>query len=187
MDPEPGPRSPEAGSGGHVWYRGFGWWKGRRGFPWLGLFLVALGAALMIEQADARIDTSHSVALFAGFVFWAAFAVGWSGWAGLPAAALTGWGLTRVLQDLGYIPGSGWTALMVGAAFLAVYLIGLVRHAGRHGWALWVGLGLVVLGAAQIALREIPGLPPLDAYVLPAILILIGAFLVVRAFRPRSG
>ncbi len=187
MDPEPGPRGSEAGSGGYVWYRGMGRWEGRRGFPWFGLFLVALGAALVIEQADARIDTWHSLALFAGLVLWAAFAAGWSGWAGLPAAALTGWGLTRVLQDLGYIPGSGWIALLVGAAFLAVYLIGLARHAGRYGWALWVGLGLVVLGAAQIALREIPGLPPFDVYVLPVILILSGAYLVVRALRPRTG
>ena len=187
MDLDPGPRSPEAGADGHVWYRGYGWWDGHRGFPWLGLLLVALGAALVIEEVDARIDASHSLALFAGLVFSAAFALGWSGWAGLPAALLTGWGLTRVLQDLGYIAGSGWTALLVGAAFLAVYLIALTRHAGRHGWALWVGLALVLLGAAQIALREIPGLPPLDAYVLPAILIVLGAFLVIRALRPRTG
>lgn len=187
MDPEPGPHSPEAGGGGHVWYRGYGWWEGHRGFPWLGLLLVALGAALVIEEIEGRIDTSHSLALLAGVVFSASFALGRSGWAGLPAALLTGWGLTRVLQDLGYIAGSGWTALLVGAAFLAVYLIGLARHGGRHGWALWLGLALVTLGAAQIAVREIPGLPPLDAYVLPVTLIVIGMFLVLRARRLRTG
>jgi len=187
MDQEAGPRSPEAGAGGHVWYRGHGWWEGRRGFPWLGLLLVALGAALGVEEFDARIDTSHSLALFAGLVFSAAFALGWSSWSGLPAALLTGWGLARVLQDLGYIAGTGWTALLVGAAFLAVYLIALTRHGGRHGWALWLGLALVALGATQIALREIPGLPPLDAFVLPAILIVLGAYLVVRALRSRTG
>jgi hypothetical protein len=36
-----------------------------------------------------------------------------------------------------------------------------------------------------VALREITLLTQLDAYVLPAILIVIGAFLVVRAIRPR--
>jgi hypothetical protein len=185
METDPGQGGREQREGGHMSYRGFGWWDGRRGFPWLGLFLVALGAALVVSQAALGVSTGHALALFGGLVFWVAFAFGWAAWAGLPAALLTGWGLARVLQDLGYISGSGWTALLLGAGFLAVYLIALARHGGRQGWALWIGLALVVLGAAQVALREIPGLPPLDAYVVPAILIVIGAFLVVRAIRPR--
>jgi hypothetical protein len=185
MQSDEGQSGREQQESGHVSYRGFGWWEERRGFPWLGLFLVALGAALVVAQAGAGVSTGHALALFGGLVFWVAFALGWAAWAGLPAALLTGWGLARVLQDLGYISGSGWTALLLGAGFLAVYLIALARHGGRQGWALWIGLALVLLGAAQVTLREIPGLPPLDAYVIPAILIVIGAFLVVRAIRPR--
>jgi hypothetical protein len=185
MEADGGQGTRAQGEGGHVSYRGFGWWDGRRGFPWLGLFLVALGAALVVAQGGLGVSTSHALALFVGLVFWLAFAFGWAAWAGLPAALLTGWGLARVLQDLGYISGSGWTGLLLGAGFLGVYLVALARHGGRQGWALWIGLALVLLGAAQVALREIPGLPPLDAYVLPAILIVIGAFLVVRAIRPR--
>jgi len=173
-----------AGQGGRVWYRGFGWWCGRP-FPWLGLFLVALGAALVVGEAGVGVTTIHALALFGGLVFWAAFIFALAGWAGLPAALLSGWGLAGVLQDLGYVSGSGWTALLLGAGFLAVYLVGLARHGGRQGWTLWIGLGLVLLGAAEVAVREIPGLPPLDAYVLPAIFIVIGAFLILRAVRPR--
>lgn len=170
----------------HVWYRGYGWWEGRRRFPWLGGFLVAIGAALVVGQADIGISTGHALALFGGLVFWAAFVSDRGGWVGVPAALLSGWGLAGVLIDLGYITGSGWTALLPGAAFLVVYLLGLGRHAGRHGWALWVGLILVALGALQVAFREIPGSPPLDAYLVPVILIVIGAFLVARGVRPRA-
>lgn len=185
MAEEPASDRPSERETGHLWYRGYEWWGDRRGFPWLGLLLVALGAGLVVGQADVGVRAVHALALFAGLVFWAAFAFGWAGWSGLFAAILSGWGLARVLEDLGYIAGSGWTALLVGAAFLAVYLVGLSRQAGRHGWALWIGVALVVLGAAQIALREIPGMPPLDAYVVPVILIIVGAWLVFRAVRTR--
>jgi hypothetical protein len=177
-------RRNDDGDRGRLVYRGFGWWDGPRRFPWLGLFLVALGAALVLDQTGSGVSTGHALALFVGLVFWVAFFAG-AGWAGLPAALLAGWGLARVLGDLGYVSGDGWTALLIGAGFLAVYLVGLARHGGRHGWALWIGLVLVLFGAAQVALREIPGVPPLDAYVLPALLIVLGAFLVVRAVRPR--
>jgi hypothetical protein len=180
----PADQGHDARTDAHVWQRGYAWSTGRGGFPWLGLLLVALGAALVVEQGGTGVSTGHALALFVGLVFWLAFLVG-AGWSGLIAAVLTGWGLARVLGDLGYVSGDGWTALLIGAGFLAVYLVGLARAGGRHGWALWVGLALVLLGAVQVAVHELPGLPPLDAYVVPGILIVIGAFLVFRAVRPR--
>jgi hypothetical protein len=125
--------------------------------------------------------------VFAGLVFWAAFLFWWAGgWAGLPAAVLTGWGLAFLLQDLGYISGTGWSALLIGAGLLAVYLTGLARR-GRHAWSLWAGLIFVAVGAAEVGAREIPGLPPLDELVVPVVLIGIGAFFVLRALtRPRE-
>lgn len=181
--PEAQSQPVDAPEGAHLRYRGYWWWGQRRGFPWLGLFLIALGAALVVEQADVGVTTGHSLALFAGLVFWAAFVFSWAGWAGVPAAVLTGWGLARSLQDLGYVGGDGWVALLIGAGFLAVYLGGLARRALWHGWTLWVGLALVLLGAAQIALREVPGFPRLDAYVVPLLLVVVGAILVLRALR----
>ena len=166
--------------GPHVRYGTWGW-GGRHGFPWLGGLLIAVGIGLVVAQADPRIDEGHGVAFFAGLVFWAAFLFWWAGgWAGLPAALLTGWGLAGALRDLGYVSGGGWTALLIGAGFLAMYLTGLARR-GRHAWALWVGLIFVGIGALQVAAREIPGLPPLDALVVPVLLIGVGVLLVLRA------
>lgn len=164
----------------HLRY-GTWWWGGRPGFPWLGALLVAVGVGLLVAQAEPRIDEGHAAALIGGLVFWAAFLFWWAGgWSALLAALLTGWGLAGVLRDLGYLAGSGWTALLIGAGFLAVYLTGLARR-GRHAWALWVGLVFVAVGGLQVAAREIPGLPPLDAVVVPVLLIAVGVLLVVRA------
>jgi hypothetical protein len=181
-----GPAQPiGVSSEGHFTYRGTGWWGGRRGFPWLGALLIAFGAALVVEETGVGITTGDALALFAGLVFAAAFLLSGSGATGVLAAVLTGWGLTRTLGDLGYVSGDGWTALLIGAGFLAMYLVGLARQ-GRHGWTLWIGLALVLLGAAQVALREVPGFPHLDAYVVPVLLIVVGALLIGRAVRPRA-
>lgn len=187
-DTTPQGTRPEAPAGGsaHVWYRGYGWWEGRRRFPWFGLFLVALGVALAVDQADLGITTAHLLPLLAGLVFGSAFLLGFGGGAGVAAAVLLGWGAARTLEDLGMVSGAGWAPLLVGAGFLAVYLVGLAREAGRHGWALWVGLVLVAVGAAQIGVREIPGAPPLDELVVPLILVGFGVLLIVRAMSRRG-
>lgn len=184
MDAQEAPRVVEAHDDEHLRYRGgWWWWSGRREFPWLGAFLIAVGAALVVDQAAPDVNTARVIATFVGLVFWAAFLFSGMGWAGVVAAIVGGWGLSGVLQDLGYVAGGGWTPLLIGAGFLVVYLAGLGFRAGRHGWTLWVGLALVVLGAVEIGVRQIPGIPPLDSLVVPVILIAIGAFLVIRAVR----
>jgi hypothetical protein len=162
---------------------GYGWRQRGARFPWFGLLLVALGVALAVDQAELGIAWAHSLALLVGLAAWVAFLVGWGGWAGLGAVVLTGWGAARVAQDVGLVSGSGWAPLLIGAGFLALYLVGLARQAGRYGWAVWVGLILVVVGGAQVAAREIPGVPPLDELVVPLILVGLGAFLIVRGMR----
>jgi len=187
MDPQAGGVGgrPESGGDAHVRYRGGGWWwwAGRRDFPWLGGFLIALGAALVVAQAAPQVSDIRLFAGFLGLVFWAAFFFAAVGWAGIAAAIVGGWGLSGVLQDLGYVSGGGWTPLLIGAGFLVVYLAELAMRGGRLAWTLWIGLALVVLGAVEIGVRQIPGLPPLDQLVVPVILIAIGAFLVLRAVR----
>ena len=168
----------------HVRYRGgWWWWAGRRDFPWLGAFLIALGAALAVAQAVPELSTGRLLGAFLGLALWAAFFVAGMGWAGIAAAIVGGWGLSGILQELGYVSGGGWTPLLIGAGFLVVYLAELATRGGRLAWTLWIGLALVVLGAFEIGVRQIPGLPPLDALVVPVILIAIGAFLVIRAVR----
>lgn len=169
----------------HLRYRGGGWWwwSGQRRFPWLGAFLIAVGAALAVAQVAPEVSDSRLLAAFIALVFWAAFFSAGMGWAGIAAAIIGGWGLSGILQDLGYVSGGGWTPLLIGAGFLVVYLAELAMRGGRLAWTLWIGLALVILGAGEIALRQIPGFPPLDALFVPVLLIAIGAFLVLRAIR----
>jgi hypothetical protein len=168
----------------HLRYRGgWWWWVGRRDFPWFGAFLIAIGAALVVAQAAPEVSDARLVAAFVGLAFWAAFFLAGIGWAGIAAAIVGGWGLSGILQDLGYVSGGGWTPLLIGAGFLVVYLAELAMRGGRAAWTLWIGLALVLLGAVEIGLRRIPGLPPLDSLVVPVILIAVGAFLVLRAIR----
>lgn len=170
----------------HLRYRGgWWWWAGRRDFPWLGAFLIVLGAALGVAQAVPELDTGRLLGAFAGLAFWAAFFAAGMGWAGIAAAIAGGWGLSGILQDLGYVSGSGWTPLLIGAGFLVVYLAELAMRGGRLAWTLWIGLALVAFGALEIGVRQIPGLPSLDALAVPVLLIVVGAFLVLRAVRRR--
>jgi hypothetical protein len=84
----------------------------------------------------------------------------------------------RLGGELGYLEGDGWSALLVGIALLAVWVIGMLWGAPRS-WALWVGAILALIGLAQVSDR-IAGLPELG-WLWPAAIIAIGAALLVRA------
>jgi len=181
--------SGQGGSAGggspRVEYRGWYWsWDGgRERLPWLGIFLVALGGALLVGQFTTPL--SASTLLFDALA--AAFLVTWlvNGARGamLPALFFLGLGLAGTLSDAGAISGSGWGTLFVGIALLAAWLIGR-WWGGRHGWALWVGLLFVVVGAIQVA-GQIPGFPDLGQ-LWPLLIVALGVWIIWRAYqRPR--
>ena len=171
--------------GGRVEYRGWYWsWDGgRERLPWVGIFLVALGGALLIGQFTTPL--SASTLLFDALA--AAFLVTWfvNGARGamIPALFFVALGAAGTLSDLGYISGSGWGTFFVGLGLLLGWLIGR-WWGGRYGWALWVGLFFAILGGVQVAGR-IPGFPDLGQ-LWPLLLVALGLWIIWRAYvRPR--
>jgi hypothetical protein len=190
-DPDPGGPVTRLGpdSGGRlpnepaVTYREWSWTSdpasSRRGLPFIGVFLVAFGLLLVLEQSVPGTSAWTWIPLAAGA---AAIVVGISRRSrslielGVVLGAI---GLPSVLSAAGLISGPGWGTFFLGAALIG---IGLVRAArgGGIGWLVWVGGGLALFGLARI------GIPTLGGWLLPLAIIVLGALLVGRALvRPR--
>lgn len=105
--------------------------------------------------------------------------------AGLPVLGL---GAGLVLGDVatGALPKNAWTLLGLGAGFLAV--VPLARMAGVRGHWWTAAIGAVLAGAGVLrAVRDVELITPRVEVALrtwwPAALVLVGAWLVVRAAR----
>ena len=162
----------------------WGWSGGGRPFSWLGVLLVLVGAALLVQQFQPAIGFTSLLLLALGLAFGAAWLIGGARWALVPGAVLLALAFARLGGELGYLEGDGWSALLVGVALLAVWVIGMIWGAPRS-WALWVGAILALIGLAQVSDR-IAGLPELG-WLWPAAIIAIGAALLVRARLRVSG
>lgn len=169
------PRRREADSNAPGWGQ-WGWTTdSARRFPFLGVVLVLLGAALFVQQLDARISFTGLVLLALGLAAAGAWLIGRSRWAMLPALALLALAGGRLGSDLGILVGNGWTTLLLGVALLLAWMIG--RTYGRApGWALWIGALLALIGLLQVADR-ITGIPELG-YLWPVVLVAVGLFLM---------
>jgi hypothetical protein len=154
-------------------------WTDRRRIPWLGIFLVMLGAALLIQQLDPRISFGSLLLLALGLAFGAAWLVGRSRWAALPGLILLALAGARLGSELRLLVGDGWTPLLLGAALLIAWGIGRLQGARRE-WALWIGLLLALVGLAQIS-DQLPDL--LDVGPLWALVILVAGILLILGRR----
>jgi hypothetical protein len=192
IEPGQGPPTTGAGSGGaggapagRVEYRGWYWsWDGgRERLPWLGIFLVALGGALLIGQFTTPLSASSLLFDAIGVAFLVTWLVNGARGAMIPALFFLALGAAGTLSDLGTISGAGWGTFLVGLALLVGWLIGR-WWGGRYGWALWVGLFFAVVGGVQVAGR-IPGFPDLGQ-LWPLLLVALGLWVIWRAYaRPR--
>ena len=151
------------------------WTSGRRGFSWLGILLVVLGVALLVQQLLPGVTFTSLLLAALAVAFGAAWLIG--GWKGatLPTLALGAWAGARILAELGYLTGDGWSALFVGLALIAAWAIGQLQQV-RRAWALWVGLALVVFGGA--ALTDV--LPGGWGVLWPLVLVGLGVYLLAR-------
>ncbi len=180
VETEPGWRSRQARAVGAEpewadWRRSAG---GGRSFPLLGIFLVLIGVALVIQQFQPAISLTSLVVLALGVAFGAVWLLGGVRGAFVPAAFLLALALARLVVELRLVNGEGWTALFLGFGLLAIWGVGRWQRAKR-GWALWLGVILVLIGLAQISLRA-AGFRELGL-IWPALIIVIGGTLLVRS------
>jgi len=147
---------------------------------WLGIGLLVVGGYLVLSWVVPGVSLIGSLALLlAGVVLLYLHLVrGAPPWALYAGAALAGMGAMRILGAL--LPGDwhGTSAIGVGVAFLA---IGFLRHsqAGGYGWQGLVGVAAIVVGLVQMVLGWLPGSPGLSDLLSPAVLLVLGALLVL--------
>lgn len=150
-------------------------------FPWPGVFIVLLGAGLLVRQLDGRLSLTAVVLLALGLTFVAYWLVRRSTRPLVPALLLLSLAAGRLFADLGIVDGDGPTALLLGAALLVVWAAGW-RRGRRQGWALWLGGILLLVGAAQTS-SGVPGLPDVSG-LWPLVVVGVGILLIVASSRP---
>jgi hypothetical protein len=150
----------------------------RPGLPWVGIFLVAFGALLLLERALPDYRRLGDVAVLSAGV---ASLVVWilrRGTIALYAGAfLTALALPGTIEALGQPLGPGWGTLFFGLAFLLIAAIRM-SQGGGVGWQALYGGILVLIGGSEVIKPDIANLA------WPLILVAIGLVLLVRGGRP---
>jgi hypothetical protein len=139
----------------------------------LGLFLVVIGAALLVATVTG--SGGELIVAFIGLAFLAGYASTRAYGLLIPGAILTGLGLGIVAESLG-APGEV-VVLGLGLGFLVIPVVDLSVAPARAGWwwPLLPGGILTAIGAA-----ELTGVQDAGRYAVPVVLIVIGLALLVR-------
>jgi hypothetical protein len=172
LGPDSGGRKP-----GEPAVRVYSWdWnpaEGRRtGPPWIGIFLLVFGGLLLIEQLVPGARSLGSLAVLAvGIAFLAKWAMDRGTGSLYAGAIITALAAPGVLNAIG-VKANGLGTFCLGLAFLA---IAGVRFAsgGGWGWQLWFGGLLALVGGVNMST------PGAGSLVVPAVLVVLGALLVV--------
>jgi hypothetical protein len=181
-DREPQPMDntiPPQPGGVHV----YGWQWGREEdrrpqVPWIGLFIVIVGALLLVEKlASQYLVASNLVVLAAGLTFLIVWLLRRGTFSLYAGAFLTASAVPGLVEGLGYLPGPGFGTLCYGVALLFVAIVRATRGGGV-GWQALIGILLIALGGSQMAI------PTAADLVLPVLLIVLGLILLTR---DRSG
>ena len=149
----------------------------RPSIPLLGIFLVALGALLLIEQIAPGAATLGfgGIVLALGIALLISWARG--GWGLYPGIILIALSLPGVLIELQVLPPrDGSSTLLLGAGLLLVAGVRL-RDGRGVGWQGLVGAVLVLFGLASILAWTSGSL------LLPALLIAFGLLVILGAGR----
>jgi hypothetical protein len=156
-------------------------WSPRRRIPVLGIALLVLGLALLLDQLTPITLSAILLGTLAG-LFLAAWIVWRARWAVTPAIVLVALFVPDLLGDLGVLPGDGWTSIALALAFGLVWLIG--RSEGRRRrWPIVLTAVFGIIGVTQLS-DQIPWLPDLDVF-WPLVFITVGLVIVLDA-RTRS-
>lgn len=154
--------------------------RGRARLPWFGIFLVVFGALLLLRALFPSLETAGSLLfLAAGVAFLVSWLVNRTVAALYLGSIITALAAPGLLEAAGVVEGSGVGTLCLGVAFL---FIALVRASSGAGWGWQAGLGaiLAIIGGSSLVL------PTFSSLVWPALLITLGAILLVRASSRRG-
>jgi len=150
------------------------WWAAFPGFTFLGM-----AASSILPQSMESLD---GLLFFAGIslaFWWVYFTDTARWWAIIPAGVLLTLGVVSALDNISAFDTGGIFFLGLGLTFVLVAILPGGR--GNRSWGLIPGIILLLLGA-------IIGIPVLglSSYVMPAVLIILGGYLVLRFFRNQS-
>jgi hypothetical protein len=172
---------PESGRGD---VRVYGWSWGaederRAGIPWIGVFLVILGLLLLVERVVPQLGAASAAFFLAvGIVLLIRWAVERRGtWLYL-GSLVTALAAPEVIEAFTDVGGPGLGAVCFGIAFAFIALVRW-RSGGGLGWQAWLAAILVAWGGTRMAI------PDLGAFLLPALLVALGAILVLRGIDRR--
>ena len=154
-------------------------WSPRRHVPVLGITLLVLGLALLVDQLTPISLSAIFLGALTG-LFAAAWLVWHARWAVTPTILLTALFVPDLLGDLGVLRGDGWTSVALAIAFGAVWLIGRAQGRWRR-WPLILAVLFGLLGVTQLS-DQIPWLPDLDVF-WPLLFIAVGLVIVFDARR----
>ncbi len=139
----------------------------------LGLLLIGLGGILLLTVTT---DIGGEVVVGSvGLAFLIAYATNRAYGLLIPGGILTGLGAGLLLEHAGI--GGDVAALGLGAGFVAIAVVDRLVTPGRSAW--WWPLipgGVLLVSSAG----SVTGIPDLGRYLLPAVLIVIGAVLLLR-------
>jgi len=183
LGPDSGGRG-SAGPGGPGGTRIYRWEWGpddarRPGLPWIGTFLLVFGVLLLIQQAFPQLKAAGSLVVLAiGLAFLVRWAIERGTGSLYAGAIITALAVPGLLNAAG-VQAEGLGTFSFGVAFL---FIAAVRAAsgGGVGWQLWFGGFLALLGGVSIAGASF------GPYVVPIILVALGAMLILRGWGGRG-
>lgn len=164
-------------------WTGSSWATSRgRNFPWLGILLVLVGVALLIQAAlPANTVSAGTVLLFAiGAALIAGWLFGGSWFAAIPGLLLLALGVARLISELKIYDGPGTTALSLAAAFVVIWAIGLARER-KSRWPLVAAVVLALIGFVQV-FGKLSNIPELGV-VWPVVIIVVGVLFLISARR----
>jgi hypothetical protein len=156
---------------------------GRRGFPLFGIFLIVLGVLLAAGQFFGVAAVGASAFFLAlGVILLASGIRDHSDLALYAGLFVSSNAVAGLLTGLGVAHGSGWGTLLFGVSLIALAL--LRTRTGRRPMATLVFGALFVLwGGLGVAADNLN--VGLDRFIGPALIVLLGLWLVTRSRRAR--
>ena len=149
------------------------WWAAFPGFILLGMAIPSF--------LPRPLDFLDGLVFFGGIslaFWWVYFSDTSRWWAIIPAGVLLTLGAVSTIDDISGFDTGGLFFIGLGLTFL---LVAVLPSDGRQSWAWYPTVALLIFGA-------LVGIPSMDItdYIIPAILVLAGGFMIFRFFKQSS-